>query len=479
MNVGATLPGPVTSGAQPARTTGDDKGDADFGSHLRNAEQTAQPPRAQDQAKSAAFLQPHWPDLVTKFTDSDDKAMATADDATDPSPEGSDEATTSATAEPKDKDRKAKHAEDHQPHAEIPLLIALSEPRTAPASGEADAKAKAGITADMPQAPTGETSAPAPGRLETMVASVAANDPAAIPRDKARTSATEVRNGKPDVPQTPSLAGPANSANPASSANPANPAKPAGPVGPANPTDPADLAGPDRDEKTSQEPVSALDRKADKESPKSTLRNSRVDGQAASPAHVVVTGEHNFPAPAQHPASQTVTSLASAIAMDGSARAAFSPSNGLPQWASTVAQSSHILKIELHPAELGMITASLRLSGGQLSIELTPENHEAHRRLSSDADSLVKSLHAMGFDVDKVTVLQPSIAAPATARTDNAAMNGGAGGRDSSSFQSGNSGGDGNMSGGQQSGRNRNNDGHNHEQNAPAPRLRPGGDRFI
>ena len=48
-------------------------------------------------------------------------------------------------------------------------------------------------------------------------------------------------------------------------------------------------------------------------------------------------------------------------------------------------------KIELHPAELGMVTASLRLSGEQLSIEIRPENHEAHRRLSSDSDAIMTS----------------------------------------------------------------------------------------
>lgn len=463
MNVGATIPGPVSSGTQPARTAGDDKGDTDFGSHLRNAEQkTAQPSKSNDQAKAPASLPPHWPDFATKFIDSDDKAMVAADDATDPSPEGDDDAETSVTDEPKGKDSKPKHAETHQPQAEIPLLVALSEPRSAPASGELEGKT--GIAAGIPQAPNDEASAPAPGRLETMVASVAANEPAAMPRDKAKTPATEVRTGKPEITQSPSLP---NSANPAGAADRPKPA------------DLTDPAGPDPDGKASPDPLSATDRKADKEQPKAMLRNSRVDGQAASPAHVVVTGEQSFPAPAQHPASQTITSLANSIAMDGGARAAFAPSNGFPQWASTVAPSSHMLKIELHPAELGMVTANLRLSGGQLSIELTPQNHEAHRRLSSDADSLVKSLHAMGFDVDKVTVLQPSIAAPATARADNAAMNGGAAGRDSSSFQPGNSGGDGNQTGGRESGRNRNDDGQNHGQNAAPPRLRTGGDLFI
>ena len=58
----------------------------------------------------------------------------------------------------------------------------------------------------------------------------------------------------------------------------------------------------------------------------------------------------------------------------------------------SVAVPTHILKIELHPAELGMVTASLRLAGEQLSIELKPETHEAYRRLATDSDAIVKSM---------------------------------------------------------------------------------------
>ncbi|TGS61917.1 flagellar hook-length control protein FliK, partial [Mesorhizobium sp. M1C.F.Ca.ET.176.01.1.1] len=75
------------------------------------------------------------------------------------------------------------------------------------------------------------------------------------------------------------------------------------------------------------------------------------------------------------------------------------------------------LKIELHPSELGSVTASLRLSGEQLSIEMKPETHEAYRRLTTDSDAIVKSMRSLGFDVDKVTILQPSIAAHAATKS--------------------------------------------------------------
>ena len=44
-------------------------------------------------------------------------------------------------------------------------------------------------------------------------------------------------------------------------------------------------------------------------------------------------------------------------------------------------RSAQSLKIQLHPAELGMVTATLRFAGEQLSIELQVENHEAYQRL--------------------------------------------------------------------------------------------------
>ena len=70
-----------------------------------------------------------------------------------------------------------------------------------------------------------------------------------------------------------------------------------------------------------------------------------------------------------------------------------------------------------------MVTATLRFAGEQLSIELQVENHEAHRRLASDSETIVNSLRDLGYEIDRVTVLQPSIASSPAARSDgNAGM---------------------------------------------------------
>ncbi|MFE0019055.1 flagellar hook-length control protein FliK [Mesorhizobium sp. NPDC059054] len=190
-----------------------------------------------------------------------------------------------------------------------------------------------------------------------------------------------------------------------------------------------------------------------------------------------VVAEQNYPAPAlQHP-TQASRDVIDAIASNGApARAASTAAMGT-QNGSPVAVPAHILKIELHPSELGAVTANLRLVGEQLSIEIKPETYEAHRRLSSDSEAIVKSLKSLGFDIDKVTILQPSIAATPAARGD-APQAGAALGRDQSSFQPGNSGGNGDgMSG--QSGRNRGDDRQQDQRPAQPSHERSGSDLFI
>lgn len=207
----------------------------------------------------------------------------------------------------------------------------------------------------------------------------------------------------------------------------------------------------------------------------------RISGDVQKPSgasRASIVAEQNFPAPASQAMSETARSVIDAIASSESpAHAAATAANG-PKAGAPVAVPAHILKIELHPAELGTVTASMRLSGEQLSIELKPETYEAHRRLTSDSEAIVKSLRALGFDVDKVTILQPSIATTPAARAD-AAQPGIATGRDQSSFQQGNSGGNGDGMSGQQSGRNRGDERHQDQRPGQPSREHPGSGLFI
>lgn len=206
---------------------------------------------------------------------------------------------------------------------------------------------------------------------------------------------------------------------------------------------------------------------------------STSEKQAPSAGRVDIVAEQSFPAPAQSPMNQTTSALIDALASDNGLRQAVLKPSTTAQTAGSVAVPTHMLKIELHPAELGMVTASLRLAGEQLSIELKPETHEAYRRLATDSDAIVKSLRGLGFDVDKVTILQPSIAVHAPARSDAANSQAMPQGRDQSAFQPGNSSGNNAGSGGQQSGRNRNDDAQEFGRPAAPVRERAGDDMFI
>lgn len=212
---------------------------------------------------------------------------------------------------------------------------------------------------------------------------------------------------------------------------------------------------------------------------------TRTDGRRASTealkqsgaSRASVVAEQNYPTPALQNVSQAARDVIDAIAGNGAPAKAASAAAAGVQNGSPVAAPTHILKIELHPAELGGVTANLRLVGEQLSIELKPETYEAHRRLNSDSEAIVKSLKSLGFDIDKVTILQPSIAATPTARTD-APQAGTLPGRDQSSFQPGNSGGNGDgMSG--QSGRNRGDGSQQDQRPAQPSHERSGSGLFI
>ena len=214
----------------------------------------------------------------------------------------------------------------------------------------------------------------------------------------------------------------------------------------------------------------------------SSLR-SEPGKQLSAQARVDVVSERSFPAPPQAPMSQAALNVINAVAADVGPQPAFSTASATSQMAGSVAVPTHVLKIELHPAELGMVTAHLRLSGEQLSIELKPETHDAYRRLSSDSEAIVKSLRGLGFEVDKVTIMQPSVAVPAATRTDATASLTAAPGRDQSAFQPGNSSGGNNGAGGQQPGqqsaRGNHDDAQAHGRAASPSRERAGGDMFI
>ncbi|MCO5080190.1 MAG: flagellar hook-length control protein FliK [Rhizobiaceae bacterium] len=84
--------------------------------------------------------------------------------------------------------------------------------------------------------------------------------------------------------------------------------------------------------------------------------------------------------------------------------------------------TTHSLKIQLRPVELGEIAATLRMTGDRLSVEIATEKQEAYDRLNIDSDSIAKALRTLGLQVDQITVLPPQVAT-ASAKADGGMSN--------------------------------------------------------
>lgn len=63
------------------------------------------------------------------------------------------------------------------------------------------------------------------------------------------------------------------------------------------------------------------------------------------------------------------------------------------------------LKIQMHPIDLGMVTATLRLKDDELQVEIKVETGDAFRQLSDDQSAMVRALRAQGFAVDQVNIV--------------------------------------------------------------------------
>jgi chemotaxis protein MotD len=190
---------------------------------------------------------------------------------------------------------------------------------------------------------------------------------------------------------------------------------------------------------------------------------------------VTVMSEQSIPAPAGNGANSTAGALALDIASAAPRHVAAATSVQQLQNSASSTPGAQVLKIQLRPVELGMVTANLHLAGEQLSVEIEVENNEAYVRLSSDREAINSALRGLGFDVDRVTILQPQ---SANTRADGGASSGFAS-RDQASTQSGGAGGDGENSGnGRPGGRAANDEGNSRNISSSNP-DRPGSSRYI
>ena len=63
-----------------------------------------------------------------------------------------------------------------------------------------------------------------------------------------------------------------------------------------------------------------------------------------------------------------------------------------------------VLRLQLRPAELGNVTANVKLENGQLTIELIAEKDVAFRQLAKDASVLQSAMRSIGVVVDELVV---------------------------------------------------------------------------
>jgi chemotaxis protein MotD len=154
------------------------------------------------------------------------------------------------------------------------------------------------------------------------------------------------------------------------------------------------------------------------------------------PERVTVTSVQTFAAPASVNINPTVAALVEVLAGEEGVRQTQSLQSAASFSAPKPSGPAQSLRIELHPAELGMISARLHLSGNQLMVEIIPDTHEGWHRLSSDSETITRAMRDLGFEIGKVTILQPSATATPAGRPAETNIPD----RQASDFQSGQSG---------------------------------------
>ena len=73
------------------------------------------------------------------------------------------------------------------------------------------------------------------------------------------------------------------------------------------------------------------------------------------------------------------------------------------EWTST-GKVVNTLKIQMTPVDLGTVTATMRLSGDALNVDLRVSTGAAYRQLKEDHDHIIEALRSQGYAVDNITI---------------------------------------------------------------------------
>ncbi|MGG7576334.1 flagellar hook-length control protein FliK [Rhizobium sp. Nf11,1] len=106
--------------------------------------------------------------------------------------------------------------------------------------------------------------------------------------------------------------------------------------------------------------------------------------------------------------AQNTNSAAVTAALSGDSEwaRAMQPSSALSnaaEWTST-GKVVNTLKIQMNPIDLGLVTATMRLAGDALNVDLKVETSTAYRQLKEDHGKILEALRSQGYAVDNVTI---------------------------------------------------------------------------
>ncbi|ARM11008.1 MULTISPECIES: flagellar hook-length control protein FliK [Rhizobium] len=135
---------------------------------------------------------------------------------------------------------------------------------------------------------------------------------------------------------------------------------------------------------------------ADQAGPKDGSKKTDVE-------NVSVLESRRYIGLAQNTNSAAVTA---ALSGDSEWARAMEPSSALSnaaEWTST-GKVVNTLKIQMNPIDLGLVTATMRLSGDALNVDLKVETGAAYRQLKEDHGKILEALRSQGYAVDNVTI---------------------------------------------------------------------------
>ncbi len=186
--------------------------------------------------------------------------------------------------------------------------------------------------------------------------------------------------------------------------------------------------------------------------PEVAMAEQTASPAAASPAPAVAQSPAPLGAPTVAATPSPAASLAAAITAEPSWRPAHvvvATQFGGDRTPGPPAT----LSIQLNPGNLGIVTATLSMSGAQLKVGLTTQSAEAHERLKAESHTIEKAMHALGYEVGEIVVTQSLVAPGSIVKTEMPPSTIQPGGRDAQSSGSQDASG-GNRSAGQNGERN-------------------------